>query len=59
MRANQAKYSIGAMARILGVSTRTLQRYEADGRIERARVSKPGAHYFHEDVLKLFAWNCT
>ena len=40
-------------AEILGCSTKTIGRYEKQGRLPRAHVSKPGAHYFHADVAKL------
>ncbi len=40
-------------AAMLGVSTRTIQRYEKRGLLERLAVSAPGAHYDYESVLRL------
>lgn len=37
-------------ARLLGCSTKTLQRYEKKGLIEQASVKRPGVHYFLDDV---------
>ncbi len=40
-------------ASILCCSTRTVARYEKRGKLERAVVDRPGAHYFLADVLRL------
>lgn len=40
-------------ARILGKSTRTLQRWEKAGLLNRVEVTAPGVHYDHQSVLDL------
>ena len=40
-------------ARILGKSTKTLQRWEKRGLLERVAVSAPGVHYDYERILEL------
>ncbi len=40
-------------ARIAGVSTRTIQRYEARGLLQRAPTKTGGAFYAYDDVARL------
>ena len=40
-------------ARILGKSTKTLQRWEKRGLLERVEVSAPGVHYAMDSILRL------